>query len=389
MSIYPVPSLPRPSLRTPIVDPTFGTTIMRVTDPSMAPSIPGNPTLGLRHEYSRFPALNSDNTLMVVRVIGGAQRGAFQVRNVHAGGLLATITPQRGDPECFWHLTDSEEVIYRAGNQIRRLKVTTGAHETLAEFPQYFSISTRSEGRPSDDRRWFAYIGIKGSSTGSWELFVYDRVNKKIVSTMPLSSKPDWVSMSPSGRYVVVQWTDARGTEVYDRALKFQRVAFHDHSHADLMVLADGSDGICYQPASGAAIIELGSPRGCPLSVARLSDGKRWTILPMEWGISVHISGIGSRARKGWVLVSTYFADSTKPQLAYGREIFWANTNNPGEVKHVCHHHSTQSKIGTSKEYWSEVHAVPSWDGSRVVFCSNWGETGTHYDCFVATNWKW
>src|SRR5262245_1539670 len=45
----------RPALRTAVTDSAFGTTIMRMTDPSMAPDAASSHVLGLRHEYARFP----------------------------------------------------------------------------------------------------------------------------------------------------------------------------------------------------------------------------------------------------------------------------------------------------------------------------------------------
>jgi len=75
---HPGPTGPaRPDLYVPFRDPTFGTTMMRVTDARMAPAEAGKRVLGLRHEYSRFPVLNATNTEVALQVLGGADRGVF------------------------------------------------------------------------------------------------------------------------------------------------------------------------------------------------------------------------------------------------------------------------------------------------------------------------
>src|SRR3954447_21301678 len=78
----------RPDLYVPFLDPTFGTTMMRVTDARMAPAEAGKRVLGLRHEYSRFPVLNATNTEVALQVLGGADRGAFEIRELTSGKLL-------------------------------------------------------------------------------------------------------------------------------------------------------------------------------------------------------------------------------------------------------------------------------------------------------------
>jgi len=89
----------RPDLYVPFLDPTFGTTMMRVTDARMAPAEAGKRVLGLRHEYSRFPVLNATNTEVALEVLGGADRGVFEIRELTSGKLLHKLTQQQGDPE--------------------------------------------------------------------------------------------------------------------------------------------------------------------------------------------------------------------------------------------------------------------------------------------------
>ncbi|MBI3303842.1 MAG: hypothetical protein HYZ72_17390, partial [Deltaproteobacteria bacterium] len=311
--IHAVPALPRPAPRTPLVDQVFGATVTRLTDPSMDPADTSGPVLGLRHEYARYPAINADNSKVIVTVLGGAYRGSFEIRDLASGSLLHRLSVS-GDPEFSWHPTDSTRLLYRFANQIRVFHPDSGQNETLMTFPQYYYISTREEGRPSDDWRYYAFVGYHDSSFSSADIVVVDLVTKQVTATWPNSGIPDWVSMSPTGTYVVAQWTTGEGTRLYNRNdLSYVRTLFSDFAHSDFALDANGNEVIVYHPTSAKQIAELGNPNGSPLAMAQLATGQKTIVLTIGWEwFTPHFSGIASRAHPGWVLVSTY----TDPQNA-------------------------------------------------------------------------
>jgi hypothetical protein len=388
--ILPVPTALRPLLRAPFTDPTFGTRVTRVTDPSMSPSNATSTTLGLRHEYSRYPALNADNSKVVVRVIGGVDRGYFEVLDLASGALLYKIGAQRGDPELSWHPTSPDRLFYRTTNEVRVFHTDTGQSEVLMAFPQYYAISTKSEGRPSDDWRYYAFLGFRDSSYSSADLVVVDLVTKSVVATWANAGKPDWVSMSPSGRYVVAQWVDGKGTRVYKRDdLSYLHTAFADAAHSDFAYDAAGDEVIVYHATGSAALVELGSPNGCPVAQARLSDGKKTKLLDVGWGwFTPHFSGFASRRHHGWVLMSTYTTPENAPQ-PYSREVLWLKLDGSGAVRRIAHHHSDQARPSTGKDYWAEPQATSSWDGDVVLFSSVWGQPFSQYDLYTVTGQWW
>jgi hypothetical protein len=392
-NVYPVPVVPRPPLRIPFIDPTFGVTITRLTDPSMSENDPLHPPLGLRHEYARYPAMNADNTKVVVQVLGGVHRGFFEVRDVATGALIHRLAVS-SDPEISWHPTDANRFFYRAANEVRVFSLATGQSDTLMSFPQYVHISTRAEGRPSDDWRYYAFLGYHDGSFSTADLVVADLVDQRILTTLPNAGIPDWISMSPLGSYVIAQWVTGEGTRVYDRdTLSALRYAFSDFSHCDFAIDAEGNEVLVYHPSSSRQIIELGSSSGSPLAMSRLSDAKKTILLNLSWNIVSHLSGLASRAHPGWVLVSTY----TTPDMQhepFAREIFWLKLDGSGAVRRIAHHHSDQVlRSGPSgeseKDYFAEPQATSSWDGAVVLFSSVWGEPFTHYDLYAATGLWW
>jgi hypothetical protein len=325
--------------------------------------------------------------------MGGAHRGAFEVREVATGKLVHRFNPA-GDPEVSWHPTDANRFFYRAANEVRVFSVSTGQSETLMSFPQYQYISTRDEGRPSDDWRYYAFIGYRDSSFSSADLVVADLVDKRILATLTNTGIPDWISLSPLGTYVIAQWVTGEGTRVYNRnTLSALRYAFSDFAHSDFAIDAEGNEVIVYHPTSTKQIAELGSPEGAPLAMSRLSDAKKTILMNISWDMTPHFSGLASRAHPGWVLVSTYTGIKT-PSQPFSREIFWLKLDGSRAVRRIAHHHSDQAFRPTSygeseKDYFAEPQATSSWDGKMVLFSSVWGEPFTHYDLYTATGVWW
>lgn len=387
---HAVPTMLKPTLDVPAVDPVFGSTIVRITDPALSPG-----SSGLVHEYSRFPEPNLTNELMVVGVLGGPERGEWQVRNLADQTLRARIETS-GDGEFSWSGTDKNLLFYRFGNQLRIFHADTNQTEVLMEFPLYTTIGTRGEGRPSDDWRWYAGIAVR--PTGQRDLLVVDLQAREVMAAqLNVGDAVDWVSMSPSGRYVVVMRTDGAGTQIFDRYLTMQRQLFSDFAHSDFAFGIDGQEYLVYIAVTGKQLGELGCPNppnGSPIAAVRLSDGKKTILLGdcndenwkpiitgafLPWGGDYHFSGIISRSRPGWVLVSTFAAPDV-PQDAFSREVFLVNLDGSGAVERLAHHHSV---VGTlpdgSRDYWAEPHCTSSWDGLLVFFASNWGEVGKYY----------
>jgi hypothetical protein len=189
--------------------------------------------------------------------------------------------------------------------------------------------------------------------------------------------------MSPSGRYVIAQYTDSNGTRLYDRNdLSYIRTLVKDHAHSDLAVDGNGDDAWVFAAENDNAVAEVGNRAG--LASVRLADGKKTILLESHWWWAQHISGIGSRRNHGWVLISTYMAPGAT-QRPYGRELLWLKMDGTGEVRRIAHHHSDESSNSSGKDYWAEPQATSSWDGRIAVFSSVWGSPFNEYDLYTVT----
>lgn len=390
------PVVPRPELDVPYTDSVFGSTIVRITDPSLSPG-----SQGIIHEYSRYPIPSADNQFVVTVVIGGPERGQWRVMGIRDHIVKLNIDTD-GDPEFSWHPTDPTKLFYRFANDIRVVHIDTGQIETLMSFDGYAFVSSNEEGRPSDDWRYYAAIGVKGDETR--DILVADLTTKTVIGKLEnVGENIDWVGMSPSGAFVLAMYTDGRGTLVYNRAMVAQRQALSDYAHSDFAVGVDGQDYLVYVASSGPQVSELGCPRppnGSPLAAVRLFDAKKTILLGdcsdadwkaviigsfLGWGGAYHFSGIISRSRPGWVLVSSYAAPDV-PQEPFSREIFLVSLDGSGAVERLAHHQSLVANLPSGeRDYFAEPHASSSWDGSLVLFASTWGQTGQHYDLYSLT----
>ena len=387
LKLYAVPDAPRPGLRETWTDPVFGTTITRLTDLSMIHPDPSVASRGLRHEYARYPAINADNTKMAVIVLGGAERGQHQVRSISTGELLRVIPRDGIDTEVSWHPTDPNRIFYRCTNQARIYHVDTGQFETLMTFPEYGTIRTREEGRPSDDWRYFAFLGYAPNDWSKADIVVADLKDKKVLARWPnVTPMPDWVGMSPSGEYVVAQFVSDLGTRMYKRDdLSYIRTAFPDFSHSDFAIDAAGDDTLVYYAVSNAECADFAGKAG--VASVRLKDGAKKLLLENHFWWGVHASGMASRTHRGWVLITSYTAPTTE-QKPLMRELFWVKMDGSGEVRRIAHHHSDVAVGTTDKDYWAEPHGSSSWDGSIAVFSSVWGVPFGPIDFYKVTG-KW
>jgi len=382
---YQVPSVARPALDQPVTDPVFGSSLTRRSDPSQSEG-----SQGLIHEYAKFAGSNADNTLIAVQVIGGASRGAWRIQGLKTHTWLATL-PTQGDPEISWHPSDRALLFYRKTNQLLRYHADTGTSDVLFTGSGYQTISDNEEGRPSLD--WHYWAGIGTRDTGQKDIIVVDLQAGSLLATLPKVGALDWVTISMNGQYVVAQFTDGQGTRVYDRSLQGQRLLIADFTHADLALDASGQDILVYIAVTGAQITALGcpnTPNGSPIASARLSDGQQKILLGdcydanwkpvitgvyLPWGGAYHFSGILSKTRPGWVLVSSY-SDAAVAQMPFLREVFALKTDGSGAVERYAHHHSL-----TDSNYFAEPHATSSWDGAHLFFASTWGESA-RYDLY-------
>ncbi len=353
----PVPDLLKPPKGSAFIEPQYRTCVLRATAHEAEP-----PSGFARNDYSRRQAFNRDNSRFLVYALDGY----WHLYDAANFTWQARLDGPASDAEPQWHPDDPDRLYYLPTNGIgmviNELNVRTGRSRQIADlsdrirarWPSANAAWTRSEGSPSRDGRYWA-LQVEDEQFGALGLLVWDRDEDRIVSFMDNRERPDHLSMSPSGRHVVVSWLN--GTRAYDREFNNERLLQGRTEHSDLAVGADGHDVY--------VSIDYASNDGW-IFMVNLETGQRTDLLRTYIrgsATAMHFSGKGYE-RPGWVLVSTY-ARVKQPEWLHDK-IFVMELAADPRIIPLAHHHSVAAG------YWSEPQASVSRDFTRVLFNSNW-----------------
>ncbi len=350
-----------------VVDPAFGTCITRATDHKNEP-----PVGFARNDYSRRQAFNADNTKFIIY----ANNGHWHLYDTNTLRYIKQLNGPAADAELQWHPNDPQLLYYlpnTGGMTISVLNVDTNTSKIAASFydkklpwQDVARVWTRSEGSPSADTRFWGLL----AETQDYQplgLLIYDMQEDKVISTWDIDAKnvgrPDHVSMSPSGEFIVASWDGGLGTVAFDKNFSKQVKLHHKSEHSDLALLDNGNDAyvsIDYQSAHGDVFM------------VEIQTGNKTVLFPTYidgTATAIHFSG-KAFSRPGWVLVSTY-----GPVIPTGKSVQWLHdkvfavelASNP-KILNIAHHRAN------TVSYFSEPHASTNQDFTKILVNSNWGQ---------------
>lgn len=370
----PQPAVPRPRAGLAFRDPIFETALIRITDSK------GSGASGIVPQYSKRQAWNCNESLLLLQSCDG--------NSLLYDGVtykFKKILEGVGGDDLFWHPTLPTLLYYAIENILYSFNVETGERKKLHTFTGYAFADTHGEGNLSRDGRYYALAGrTYNASTGEVkykDLLVYDLVANKVTDHLALPAGTeafDWISISPGGRYVVVDYADDlagrfHGLEVYDRQFHFLWQKPLGAGHSDLG-LDENNDEVLvmdfYDPQSNSTFIKK----------FRLADGKETILLELSPLFDLHIS-CRDEKHQAWCLISTFdftgrLTDSDSSWLPFEDEIFALKLDGSGEVRRLAHHHSRRYSPSTPDSdrsvYFAEPHATVSRNGDRILFGSNW-----------------
>lgn len=382
-----MPSLAFPAYLQLLVDPTYATTITRISDRTAF----GTPDRVLRHAYAKNQPWNADGSLLML--------GWNYPAPILDGRTYEFLFMRHQPSQAVWSNTEANFMFGTHSNMNVFVKADVREdwrETTLHTFTEFDTIDFGgSEGNLTNDDRFVALMGFKAGS--GITLLVYDTAADQVTAQLPLgdlragaTSDADvnnW-SMSQSGAYVVVQFNTDRhgrpaGIEVYDRELNYLRRLTDDGNyggHFDLGFDAAGDE---------VAVLQVSSR---DLVSARLSDGRRTVQLKaelMNWGIHLSCRNL---QRPGWCYLSefAYLGDNRDDlrfmaDKAIYQELLALRLDGSGTVQHFGHeHHCLPVR---SREYDRAAMAAPSRDGRIVIWGSDWenGARSAEVHAYVAT----
>ncbi len=360
----------KPAVGSVYKDPSYGTSVRRISDA-------GSDRFN-RNTYSRRQAENADGT-MFLTYHGSA---AYHVYSVATNKLVNKLEVHpNGEPQ--WHPTDPSIVRHISGGnsyvgslKLYETDVETGATKTIADLtsrvkakiPSALYMQDRAEGSPSEDGNRYAWM-VYNSAEKPIGVVTYDLTTDSVLAVTSAidTSRFDWVSMSPSGKYVVASETN--GTYVFDADLSSKRLLTEAIEHSDIGYDKNGRETYVYIDFNSA------SETAGWLTAVDLQTLERTKIFDIydNANSSVHVSMKGYD-KPGWALISTY--NCKVPGAWTCDKVFAVEIAPNGRILNLAHTYNC------GDNYWTETHAVVNRSFTRVYYNSDGGSCGIDAEAY-------
>ncbi len=343
-----------------ITDPSFGSTLMRVSDEG------GGNDYGTCYSY--WPTFNKDNTLILMYSINGTVNAPTKIQRfdpvnfelVGSNFAYPVRDPDfvKVDPQdSIWSgLTPS--LIYN--HQIGGLKLWSyDVNSTTWTLIKDFSGAGLA-GSPTSIMQMHRSLddNVFSFSTSTGYAMWKRDTNQLLVNVQ--NSSFDEVQLDKVGRYLAAKLLD-------------NTVIVYDTQLGTNTTLTDGAPDF----APGHSDNGTGNCAGHDnwnnqITFRNLATPHSFGVVynwGSNWTHAEHLSMLA--ADENWVELATYDG-STPPDNYLRQEIFLIRTNGSGEVQHICHHYSNVT------DYWSSPRANISRDGKYIAFTSNWNASLLH-----------
>jgi len=375
-------------------DPVFGGRVTRITNSKFGEV--NKPV------YSTMQAWNADESLLLVYNTGNASNRGHKLLDGHTYEFKQDLDIVPADlEEVYWSRTDPDKFFYvskRSGDYgvFNRFSVSANKSTEVADFSEYCGSGLPSGGADvhmhavDDDLFGFSCRKDDGKSI----MLSYKPSTDEVV-TAPIGDGTQWNEWlapipSASGKSFWHQGT-VIGRDLKTVNLKLDMGSISEHSSVGMT--AAGQDAF-YQVSFGS------SPNGCNgdpdkgighLVEHNLETGECRNIIGQAQGYpyttsSTHVSAV-AYAKPNRVAVSSIGNSGQIPLFTNGKaapplfsEIYVAQTDPADTV--VCRyaHHRSYGKSaskGGYAPYFGEPHATISPSGTRVIFGSDWYDSGS------------
>ena len=369
LSAYTVPGQPKPAYLDSYIDANFGTKVTRVTDRVVF----GVNSEHVTHHYSKTQPWNSDGSLIYI----DSGRTLLSGTTYEKVGNISMSGERRWSnttPLVMWNVDINAK-------QLNRIDLIPGSpytstSSTLHAFAEFDALYMGPwEGNQDDNDRYMAMLARTGTSATG---LVWDLESNTEVSRMALPQEfdsIDWISISPSGTYVIVQ-TDGDGTDIYNRDFTGYRKLIPGDGHADL-----GYD------AAGKECLVHGHWLPWPIHVQIWStplDGSEPTVhfnntLYRDWS-GDHVS-MRARGRPGWATLSVNENETGANQIE--KHAFSLRLDGSGIVAGEERVNQWVHTYTSNTEYDRNAFAVPNRDGTKIMFASDWGDPAGENNSYI------
>jgi hypothetical protein len=366
--IYPEPPLPPlPKAGGTITDPTFGTTIMRVTDEA-----DGKDNM---NAYSYYKAFNRTSTRFLVNSAGRGMLYQFDPQAFAILGkenLFAKNTPAGAEPwweDAHWSDQDPDVLFCHQGLNLWTYNVVTKSYTLIRDFTADFPPGHIRQVSKSLDDDVFAF-NLQDPKWNVYGFGVYRRSDDKVLMFKDMKGNLDEVQVDKTGHWLVVK-TDKQGHGVVQNLMVDLDTLKTEELIDDAPDFAPGHSD------NGHGFIIGADNWMNRLTYRRYATPHQfYSVLDLfnDWSQDAHISLIADDER--WVLLSFYVANKLPNSGVFKNEIVQVSTDGKQRLRRLCHHRSVM------KSYWDSPRACISRDGRFATFTSTWGDTGRR-DVFI------
>ena len=393
----PIANLSKPVKGVSALDPSYGTCMTRVTDFANE-----GPAGFARNDYSRRQAFNADESFLLIY----AQDGYWHLYDATDLSYIRKLSLGGGSVEPQWHPTDPNllfKLPNNGGLSIMTHNVLTDAVVTVADFrnvasingypgvtsiqgiwPNAARISTKNEGSPSKDARYWGLQVENSAFTASYGAITYDLQTNTITGVYDFAANgtggPDHISMSPSGDYVVPSWnankcanatnlgttTNPCGLMAFSRDFSTAVGLSEIGPHSDVTTDINGNDVIVISNYQSGFVESIDLATG---QVTNL-----FNIYVNNSATAMHISGKAYN-KPGWVLISTYA--TTQADQWWTKKIIAVEIAANPRVLNISHTYSNEVS------YWTQPQATVNKDFTKILFNSNWGSNSEDTDAYM------
>ena len=357
---YREPSLPSlPAAGGKLTDPTFGTTIMRLTD--------SRDGTDCRVEYSYWPTFNANSTrAKALCVVNGVDRTRIWTFDPVAAtrGTSTLMNQPLQSSDTIWSHSDPD-VLYGHSRMHRLLayNVVTQTATTVKDFTSVVpSGGQLQQMSMSSDDDVFAFHITNSSNAGVGYIVWRRSTNTFLINRA--ETNIDEVQIDKTGTYLAVGYRNGN-----NRVWNLQTRTFTD--------LSWGLNGYFHHDAGrGTMLTYTGDTRGFGYRQLATPQVVQPLLLVNTSNRTGHLS---MRAdNEGWGLISHYNNNGSSVGSPFENEIFQVATDGSGSVRRIAHHRSVYN------DYFDGPFANISKDGRFVAFSSNWGNPNGRRDVFVA-----
>ena len=370
---WPIQQVSKPDYLQPITDPTFGTTITRITGDvgTSIPNVGGEQWRNVaRHGYSTRQPWNADESLIYLdrhKTQGGSWGAELFLDGETYEVIKRASIP--GANELRWHPTDPDIMLLLRDDGVYAWSYSTGNTTQLMSYSGYSNLTTGYTGNFSNDGTKISVFGTRNSD-GRQVVFAIDFANNIKHPDIDFSGIDiDWLSISPLGNYTLVNGDYGNGsdrTKIYDLAGNQVGPYWSEYgrpSHFDLSIDQEGNEV--------AVGVSKSNPDDGRVIKRRLTDGQVTVLTP--GGYASHASA-RSLNRPGWVFTISASNQNWGP---YYNEIIGVKLDGT-RVERITHARNYQFD-----QYENQAQVCPSPSGSRVLYASNWMSTTYPVHTFV------